>query len=405
MPIPSEALRSERLEQAGFNVLNLDPEDIAIDLLTDVPPRALVASTLDAGLRAARAGEREPDLQALAAQLYGDFAYVVSTKGRAAEVLLADGLGKRSPTVVTTGLFFTTQLALATVGARIETAPRRADDTRTSDPDPAWLEQRLAAGGVDIVYLEACNNALGGTPLTHSALEAASHACRRHGALLVLDAARLLANGLALGGPACEVARSLTALADAFTVSCSKELLVPMGALVAVRSAALRDKLVGSAYGRGMLLEPLEARVQLAAGIADMAQRADAVLGARRALLHRLASALRARGIAPLEPIEGHAVYVPVPSELLEASPTRARALEGLLYRFGGVRTVLFPYPLLGRALLRLTLPLALYGEAEMEQTAEAVQLMLQRADEAPRLLPDPEQRHPLIARYPLERA
>jgi tryptophanase len=150
----------------------------------------------------------------------------------------------------------------------------------------------------------------------------------------------------------------------------------------------------------GALLEPVEARARLACGLAEMTARADAVLGERRRKLELLAAALRKAGVAFLEPVS-HAVFVEVPAELLEGGPPRARALEDLLYLVGGVRGLCFPYPTLGRSLLRLCLPLGRYGDAEMERTARAVKEMLARAAEAPRLAPVAGSGlHPNLAHY-----
>jgi tryptophanase len=345
-------------------------------------------------------GERGPDLQALAANLYGDFRFVAATKGRAAERLLIGALGKTGATVVCNGLFITTQHALAESGARLEIAPRKSQGTADLDLD--WLERRFASGGVDIVYLEPCNNQLGGMVLSRESIAAVSAQCKRHGALLLLDCARLLTNSLALGGPLRDTVRAFTHYADAFTVSCSKELLVPFGSLVAVRDAALERKVFGSAFETGALLEPQEARVRLGRGLLHMAAHGDAVLRERRAQLGVLAGVLQQHGIEHFQPVESHALFIPIDAKLLPDGPASARALEGLLYRLGGVRGLLFPYPLLERSVLRLALPIGACTEAVMRQAGEAVGSLFARAGEAPALAAKPDSLHPGLTRYSL---
>lgn len=394
--------RQRCLERASYNVLLLDPADIEYDLLTDVPSRSFVSSVNDESARAAAIGAREPDLAALAEAIYGPARYVVATKGRSAELALLSALSQklRKPrlVVVTHGLFRTVQHALHRHGnATIELAPT-APPTGTADLDLAWLEQRLARGDVDVVYLEPCNNTLGGWPLSLENTTQVRALCSTAGALLVLDVPRLLANIVSLGLP-LSTAAQFCALADAFTVSCSKELLTPYGALVAVRDEALEHAVFSYCFDEGTLLEPLDARVRLAAGMKAIA-RDLAPLHARRALLVRLSEGLRRAGIEVLDPIGGHAVYVPVPASALGTVPLRARALEGWLYTLSGVRALAFPNPVWKRVVIRLPLPLARFHDADVDRMIEGITAFFGRTAEARNLAVRSSGPNPMLARF-----
>lgn len=396
--------RQRCLERASYNVLLLDPADIEYDLLTDVPSRSFVASVNAESAEAAAHGAREPELAVLAEALYGPARYVVATKGRSAELALlsalAQKLGKPRLVVVTHGLFRTVQHALHRHGdAVVELAPT-ARPTGTADLDLAWLEQRLARGGVDLVYLEPCNNTLGGWPLSLENLVQIRALCSKSGVLLVLDVPRLLANVVALGEPR-SAAASYCALADAFTVSCSKELLTPYGAFIAVRDEALEHAVYSYCFDEGTLLEPLDARVRLAAGMKEIA-RSLAPLQVRRALLVRLAAGLRHGGVEVLDPIGCHAVYVPVPAAALGPSPLRTRALEGLLYTLSGVRALAFQNPVLKRVIIRLPLALARFDETDIDRMVEGITDFFRRIPETKDLALSGSGPNPMLGRFQL---
>ncbi len=379
----TEAERTGALEQAGLNVLNLDPNEIALDLLTDVPARICVAEVAAATARAARGGAPSPDLQALAERLYGPARYVFSAKGRSAELALVAAAVEPGSTVLTHGLFRTTARALTERKATLEMIPRRASDHGRADVDLEWLSARLAQGRVDAVYLEPSNNALGGWPLSLENAEAVAAACRTASCRLLLDATRLLSNVCALGLPIGETTKRFIALADGFTVSCAKELLVPLGSLVGVRDLPTQRKVWSHCFEEGTLLDPLEAKVALASGIEATLDFRH--LKSRARQLKMLADELRAREIPFLEPIGAHAVYVVVGPQLGEG-PLRSHALQGLLYRAGGVRALIHGNPILKTRLMRLTLTLGRFSDQDITSIAQAVKALFERAFEAPEL-------------------
>lgn len=395
--------RREALARAGYNVLNLDEVEIEYDLTTDVPSRSFVPAVRDAGIEAARGEVRDPPLEELAQRLYGDARYIFATKGRAAEDAMAAVFGRAGGVVVTHGLFITTSMAFQRRGMSIEIAPLARQGS--ADLDLGWLENRLAKGGVDIVCLEPCNNQLGGWPLSLDNAAAVRELCKKHGALLILDGARVMSNWTDASGSVLEHTRALLAMADAFEISCAKELLTPYGSLVAVRDSALRPRLFSHLFELGTMLEPLDARVRLARGMQYVLDDPSAITK-RRAQVALLADELRAAEVDIVEPVGGHAVYVDASALVEGQGPMHARGLECLLYEHGGVRSLIFPNSLLGRTLLRLPLPLARYSDEQVRAIARGVRAMFDHADKAPslELLPG-DALHPLLSKFQLASA
>ena len=391
--------RGRCLERAGHNVMNLDPEDVALDLQTDIPPRAFDPHVVEAEAAAARGGVREPDLQELATSVYGPAQYLALTRGRAAELAMAAALGKDRPVVVTPGMWRTTERAFAMRGGTIENAPRAPGST--SDLDLDWLDARMARGAVDFVVLEPSNGQLAGFPLSLANARAVADRCKAHGAKLLVDATRVLANFAAVGPSPLAATRELLALADVFFVSCAKECLVPHGALLGVRSHEQQKAAFVQAFLGGTILEPLSSRAALAAGLERLLGTDAEPIRERRRHLLRLASALRDRGVPVVEPVGAHAVYVELDALLHGKPKFAAHAFEGLLYRVAGVRASTGHSAALGKSLLRLILPVGRYGEAEVDAVARGVTDTLARAAELPTLTPvEPPPLFEIFTRY-----
>jgi tryptophanase len=341
----------------------------------------------------------EPDLEALAARIFGPFRYVFTLRGRAAERALMAGLGLPPFVALAHPLFRTTQSSLLAAGGRVEPVQLRVPQGGSADVDLDWLARRLQARDVRLVYLEPGTNALGGWPLSLDNVERASQLCRQHGALLLLDCARLLANCVRLGLAPLEAAPRFTSLCDAFTVSCSKEFLVPGGALAAVRTDELRRRCEAYAFEQGTTLELYDVRARLAAGLRYVAG-SPGVLAARTRQVDTLAARLSALGVSTVDPPGVHAVYVRIPAGLAKELPQQ-RALEALLYRIAGVRSRINVLQALGGPSLRLAVTIGRYPDATLESAAAGIASFLSRLDEAPRLtLADGEDIHDLFARY-----
>lgn len=376
------AERARRLAIAGYNVWRLEPDDVELDLFTDVPHWSFVDPEPTG---------RRSDLSALVEAVFGVQGVVATHCGRAAEHALASSLARRAApgrfTVVSHGSFISTERAFRLAGATLELMPRARDGA--SDPDLAWLADRLRRGGVDVVCLEPSNSSLAGWPLDPGATAAAGELARAAGAVLVLDATRVLSNASALGLPVLDTAQQICRAADAFTLSCSKELLVAGGGLVAARDPALRHDCFELAWNLGLRLEPMRAQAEVADGLA--AVRGDpALFGRRHRRLLELAARLRQRGLPVIEPGAGYAVFVRTDALVRTGREHRAIALEAALYEHSGVRARITQLPLLATSALRLTWPLGAQADAaDLDAVAAAVDDLF-GTDAVPELRADP---------------
>lgn len=384
MSAKTEAERAARLAEAGYNVRNLSPADVAYDFITDVPPSIVVPEVLE---RIERLAADPPALESVATQLYGPARYVFCTKGRSAELALASAMldGRPGTTVLTHRLFRTTRRSLEVNGARVLEQP--SVTLGSADLDLAWLEDRLAAGG-DIVYVEASNNSMGGWPLSLENLTAVRRLCNRYRAMLVLDATRLLSNVTALGLPLIEGTHCFVELADAFTVSCSKECMVPLGSLVGIRDVELHRKVFDYAYEEGTYLGVHQLRLELAAGFCTVLDRPD-LFGDRRRRLELLAGELRARDVRVVEPIGCHGVFVVIDNDLLPGE-FGGHSLSALLYRMTGIAAMVGRCPAAGGHMIRLGLTLGCFPEETLADIAERMRSFLAHAQEAVPLVREP---------------
>jgi tryptophanase len=314
----SESERGAHLAEAGFNLFRLPGARVRFDLFSDVPHRVLVPDAERRGLDA------DPDeVREALAPLSGDATLALATKGRAAEIALVDALELDGPPVVLShGLFSTTQAALARRGAILEDL-RLAPQDGSANVDLDHLDDRLRKGGVHLVYLEVANNALFGWPLAEANVAAVRALCDRHGAKLLLDAARPLANSCGLDeADLVGAARRMLALAHAFTISCAKEFLVPIGSVIGSRDAALVGRACQLVFKSGTSMSPIDPpqpRADLRDGF-RYALGHPGLVRDRLAVVRRIAAALRARGVDVVQPVTGHAVYLPL-------APTLARTL------------------------------------------------------------------------------
>ncbi|MBA3452763.1 MAG: hypothetical protein H0T42_06720 [Deltaproteobacteria bacterium] len=333
----TEAERAKQLLDVGSNPLRLSGAQVAFDLFSDIP-RDVIAPV------STRQGD-EPSTEELTAALSpltGDAKLAFATKGRAAELALADALDLQGSRIVLThGLFSTTQTALAHAGAVLEEVPLAGPDG-SSDVDLDKLAERLGRGGVQLVYLEVANNAAFGWPLSRPNVASVRDLCDRHGARLVLDATRSLANSAALGESALVAsARHMLSLAHAFTISCAKELLVPIGSVIGSTDTAVIARASQLLFKSGTSMGPLDPP-QPQRDLRDGARHAldhPELVRDRLALVRRVGAALRAAGVTIFEPVTAHAVFIPIDRSLLPAGDVPALlAVLAHLYVVAGVR-------------------------------------------------------------------
>ena len=322
--------------KAGHNPLRLPASQVPYDFFSDVPHHVLVPDDARTHDDVDVDGVREA-----LAPLTGTAHVALATKGRSAENALVDALELDGPpTVLTHGLFTTTTMALGRRGAVLEDV-RLAAPNGNADLDVDHLTERLAATKARLVYLEVANNGLFGWPLSYANVAAAREACDRHGAKLLLDATRPLANAAALGATDLVAdARKLLGLAHAYTISCAKEMLVPTGSVIGSPDAALIGRAWMGLFKAGTsmcAIDPPQQRADLRDGARHALAHPQLVVE-RGALVNQLGAAITAAGVPIIEPMTAHAVYIPVDKALLAGEVPALIGLLGHLYIVAGVR-------------------------------------------------------------------
>jgi tryptophanase len=248
--------------------------------------------------------------------------------------------------------------------------------------------QRMLAQQVPrAVVLTCTSNAYGGHPVSLRNATAVSALCRKHGVLLIIDAARFAENAalLKLRDPECrelsvrEISRRIFALADGCMMSAKKNALVHIGGFLAVRDRVLAERLRENlivtegfeSYG-GLAGRDLDA---IALGLQEVLS--EDLLFWRIGQVERLAQQLVSGGVPVELPASGHAVYVDAGALLghIPAGEFPGHAFACAMYLEGGVRTceigsLMFPGRAGGPELTRLAVPWRTYTDSHLQHVA-----------------------------------
>lgn len=401
--------RDELLAKAGYNLFNLPSSSVYIDLLTDSGTAAMSDAQWAAMMRGdeAYAGSRSfYNFQTTVQSILG-FEYVVPThQGRGAENILFRHLIKPGQYVLGNMHFDTTKAHIEfNQGRAVNLVGEIANDTQAFHPfkgnfDLKALDQFIQAKGADqiafILVTITCNSA-GGQPVAMANLRGVSEIARRHNLQVIYDAARFAENAWfiqqreqgyrqkSLG----DIVREMFSHADGCTMSAKKDAIVNIGGFVALRGqedykAVSRLAVIFEgfpSYG-GLAGRDLEA---VAVGLQEVIEQD--YLDYRIGQIEYLGRKLREAGVAIVEPVGGHAVFVDaskfLPHIPREQFPAQALCIE--LYREGGVRGVEVGGVLAGRDpetgenlypkldLLRLAIPRRVYTNEHMDAIAAAL--------------------------------
>ena len=410
----SRAEREAAVAEAGYNLFQVNAEDVLVDLLTDSGTGAMSRDQWAAIQRGDESYAGSPSYFRFrdAVRALFPFEHVIPThQGRAAEKIIFGVLGGPGMIVPNNTHFDTTRANVEFTGAEaVDLVIAEGRDPQALHPfkgnmDVAALEALLQerANDVPVVFMTVTNNSGGGQPVSLANLRAVREVCDRYGKKLFLDACRFAENAWFIRereeGQAerdvADIVRDIAALADGMTMSAKKDPMGNIGGWLAMNDDELasrcRNLLILTegfpTYG-GLAGRDLEA---LAQGLTEAVDHD--YLRYRITSTGYLGEALRKVGMPVLSPTGGHAVYLDARALLPHIDPLQytGQALAVALYEVGGVRsceigTVMFgrrpdgsevPAPL---DLVRLAVPRRTYTQSHIDYVVEVCEQVVAAA-------------------------
>ena len=329
----TRAQRIQRLQEANYNTIMLNSEDIIIDLLTDSGTGAMSSDQWAAIMKGDESYAGSPSyrkLERVVKDIFG-FRHVIPThQGRAAERILFHCSLDEGDLVPNNAHFDTTRANVEKRGAKAVSfpVPEALDSNAKAllfkgNMDVNSLTKLLSGNlkeNVPMVMITITNNTIGGYPVSMENIKMVSKLCHHHGISLFFDACRFAENawfikthedGYAHRTP-LQIAREMFSYADGCTMSAKKDGLVNIGGFLAMNDEDLADKcrreLIISegffTYG-GLAGRDLEA---MAVGLSEGLE--EDYLRYQVGFVKMLADLLKEHHIPVLTPPGGHAVYI-----------------------------------------------------------------------------------------------
>jgi tryptophanase len=425
--LPDRQRRETALAEAGYNVFNLQSDDVFVDLLTDSGTGTMSAdqwAALHRGDEAYAGSSSFRRFREAVAEVTGFEQVVPTHQGRGAENVLYGALLEAGDVVPNNTHFDTTRAHVANQDAEPVDCPLDvgldpdADGQFKGNMDVEKLRSvvdEVGAEAIPAVVLTITNNSMAGQPVSVANTREVAAVADEIDATFVLDACRFAENAAFVGAreaefadsAVAEIAREQLSYADAIVVSGKKDALVNVGGFVACRDEALFERLKERAilyegfptYG-GLAGRDLEA---MAVGLREVIERH--YVTDRLGNVAELGRRLVAADVPVYQPFGGHAVYVDagaaLPGVAESAFPGQAFVCE--CYLEGGVRGVelgSFAFPGTDRPeLVRFALPRRTYGAEHIEHVADTIAAVTERRGELGGLEivsepPTPELRH-----------
>lgn len=416
--ISSREERERWIEEAGFNLFNLESDKVFIDLLTDSGTGAMSDkqwSEIMIGDESYAGSRSYTKLKNAVSEILG-FPYVLPThQGRAAENVLFSVMVKAGDVVPGNSHFDTTK-------GHIEFRKASAIDCTI---DEAFIIDHIHPfkGNIDLEKLEqvykthpkeniplclitiTCNSS-GGQPVSMANIRAVKTLSDKYGVPVFFDAARFAENAYFIkereegykDKSIKEIVKEMFSYGEGFTMSAKKNGLVNIGGLLAFRN----EELYRNCGNMGIIYEGYLTYGGLAGR--DLGALAEGLnesteydfLKARIGQVEYLGNKLIEYGIPVQRPIGGHAVFVDALSFLphIPQSEYPAQLIGVELYKEGGVRGVEIGTLLADRdpvtrqerfpkmELLRLAIPQRTYTFRHMDYIAAALKNVYDRRNE-----------------------
>jgi tryptophanase len=248
----SKKVRWQILEGVYFNTDLITSQLAKLDMLTDSRMHRIskIKRFLTNGAIEVYAIKFEKVLKE-----FSGFSYVFPVaQGRQAEQLLSEALAPSGKIVITNGLFVSTYFHSIKAGAKIIelSVAGTSSDNELFQGNLNITELQELTGinhsePISHVYIECCNNALGGKPISYDNIEKISEICRSKGILLIIDATRIFQNAelIRRNEPGfknlklSEIVLKIFKLADGCTISSTKEANVETGGIIGINDPKL----------------------------------------------------------------------------------------------------------------------------------------------------------------------
>lgn len=414
----SRAERQAILKKAGYNLFNIQADDVLIDLLTDSGTAAMSAHQWGGMIEGdeAYAGSKSFSRLEQAVKELTGFRHIIPThQGRAAEKILFNIVGGNDKIVPNNTHFDTTRANVEMSGAEALDLPipDGLDPTLMVDFKGNMDIQALAAllrkeepARIPLVMLTVTNNANAGQPVSMDNIRQTAELCRNHGIPFFLDACRFAENAyfIKLREPgyenktAREIAREMFSYADGCTMSGKKDGLVNMGGFLAVNDDELarraRNILIVTegfpTYG-GLAGHDLEA---FARGLEEVLQ--EDYLKYRIRSVAYLGQQIDKISAPIFQPPGGHAIYIDAKAFLPHIPPHQfpGQALACELYLVGGIRTCEIGSVMFGKTdpksgefkpakleMVRLAIPRRVYTQSHIDYVVECVETVFRKRE------------------------
>jgi len=434
--LTSRAERESLIEDAHYNLFNLDADDVMIDLLTDSGTAAMSAAQWGGLMQGdeSYAGSSSYYRFEAAVRNLMPFEHIIPThQGRAAERILMGIVADEDAIIPNNTHFDTTRANIEATGAEaVDLVIEEGHDPANRHPfkgnmDVDRLETLLQdkAHRIPLVMCTITNNSGGGQPVSLANIKAIKAVCEAHDVPLFLDACRFAENAYFIkmredayaDWSVPDIVREMFSYADGMTMSAKKDALVNIGGWLALNddtwAEAARNQLILTegfpTYG-GLAGRDLEA---IAQGLKEIVR--EDYLAYRMASTRYLGQALTDMGVPVVQPIGGHAVYIDAKALLSHIPPLQypGQALAVALYETGGIRGCEIGSVMFGRQpdgseqpaameLVRLAIPRRVYTQSHIDYVIECFEDIVERTSDLPgyTITHEPEQLRHFTAHF-----